>query len=60
MHVTDIPKFERQNDITVSVYGFDEKDEVLYPIKVSKEKKEHHVDLLLVANDDTNQIQIRF
>ena len=26
----------------------------IYPLKVSKEKKEQHVDLLLIADDGTN------
>ena len=28
-------------------------EDLIYPLKVSKEKKEMHVDLLLTSNDDT-------
>ena len=51
--IADIPKFERRNDITISVYGC-EAENLIYPIKVSKEKKKKHVNLLLIS-DEENQ-----
>ncbi len=56
--LSDIPKFERRNNISISVYGFqdgkEDQEGFVYPLKVSKEVNERHVDLLLIANDDTN------
>ena len=58
MVLTDIPKFEQRNNISVSVYSYQEKTEdrdgFIYPLKVSKENLEQHVNLLLIANEDTN------
>ena len=55
MVLSDIPKFERKNNISISVYGYqDGKDGYVYPLKISKEVNERHVDLLLIANDNTN------
>ena len=58
MPLSDIPKFERRNNLSVSVYGFQEGKEdregFIYPLKVSKEVNERHADLLLIANDETN------
>ena len=44
MKLNQLTKFENQNDISVSIYGFDEKPSYeLYPIKISKAKSEKHV-----------------
>ena len=40
-------------NVSVSVYAY-EKNIGVYPLKVSREKREHHVNLLLISNDDTN------
>ena len=54
MALSDIPKFERKNNISISVYEYqDGKDRYVYPLKISKEVNERHVDLLLIANDST-------
>ena len=46
----DIPKFERLNSVSVSVYAYQEgSEEFIYPLKVSKEVNER-----LIADDDTN------
>ena len=54
----DIDRFERQNDVSVSVYGFEEGKEeeegVVYPLRVTRIVKPKHVNMLLIANDDTN------
>lgn len=56
MPLFDIPKFERHNDVSISVYGCqngkDDQEGFVYPLKVSKEVNARHVDLLL--NDDSN------
>ena len=58
MKLPDIPKFERQNNVSISVYGYQEgaedKEGFIYPLKVSKEPRLKHVNLLLIANDDIN------
>ena len=59
MALKDIPKFERRNNISVSVYGYDDskKDEeegFVYPLQVTCELRERHVNMLLITDDDTN------
>ena len=53
----DIPKFERRNNIAISVYGWndstDEEKGYLYPLKVSKEPGKIHVQFLLIENEQT-------
>ena len=57
MALKDIPKFERRNNVSISVYGYqDGKDDqvgFMYPLKVSMEANERYVELLLIANEDT-------
>lgn len=45
--LTDIPKFEKQNCISVNVFGY---DNGYYPLHISKvqDQKQHHVNLLLI------------
>ena len=52
MALEDIPKFERLNNVSISVYGYQEgksggHEGYIFPLKVSKELNERHVDLLL-------------
>ena len=58
MTLKDIPKFERLNNVLISVYGYQEGKEdqegFVYHLKVSKEVNKCHVDLLLISNDDSN------
>ena len=58
MILSDILRFERQNAMSISVYGYqdgkDRQERFVYLLKVTKDMKEHHVDLLLIAIDDTN------
>ena len=57
MQLKDIPKFERQNDISVSVFGWEsdtnEDDELgfVYTLRMSKEVKSRHVNLLMIGDD---------
>ena len=57
MDLKDIPEFEKVNNVSISVYGYQEGKEdregFVNPLKVSKEVNKQHVDLLLIANDDT-------
>ena len=43
--VKDVPKFEKQNNISVNVFGYEEGYYLLY---ISKNQKERHVNLLLI------------
>ena len=58
MALKDIPKFEKANNISISAYGYQEGKECqegfIYPLKVTKEVNERRVNLLLLADDDTN------
>ena len=47
--VKQVPKFEKQNTISVNVFGF--KDEY-YPLYISPEQKEIHVNLLLIYDNE--------
>ena len=61
MALKDIPRFERMNNISVSVYGYNEGQEdeekekgFVYPLLVAQELKERHVNLLLISNENTS------
>ena len=57
VQLKDIPRFERQNNISVSVYGWesdtDEDDELgfVYTLRMAKEVKPRHVNLLMIGED---------
>ena len=46
--VVDIPKFEKQNNMSVNVIGY---DEAYYPLYISKQQKQHHANLLLFEKE---------
>ena len=53
----DIPQFERLNNVLISVYAYQVaggQEGFIYPLKASKELNEPHVNLLLIADDDTS------
>ena len=43
-------KIEKQNEININVFGYENKQP--YPIYISKEKYEKHLELLLITEDD--------
>jgi methyl coenzyme M reductase subunit C-like uncharacterized protein (methanogenesis marker protein 7) len=45
VRICDIPKFERRNNISVNVFGYEKN---LYPLHLTKERGLKHVDLLLI------------
>ena len=45
-----IDKFENQNNYAINVFGY---EKVVYPLRISK-KNEQVINLLLIANDETN------
>ena len=52
MKVKDISKFERQNPtISINLFGYEEKE--LFPVYITEHKKEQHVNLLLISNNNT-------
>ena len=60
MQLKDIPRFERQNDISVSVYGWEltmkNKDEEVepgyaYTLRITEEIKPNHFNLLMIGDD---------
>ena len=57
MVLNDIPKSEKLNNVSISVDGYEDGkdgDSFIYPLKVSREVNDRHVNLLLTANDSTN------
>ena len=55
MKTKDVPRSEKRLNISISNYDYDEKEEKIYLIKVSKEIMEYQVDIFLVNNGQTNQ-----
>ena len=50
--VSDIPKFEKQNPaLSINLFGYEEKE--LFPLYITKEKKENHVNLMLISSNET-------
>ncbi|XP_043275302.1 uncharacterized protein [Venturia canescens] len=48
MTLDQIGKFEKMNNLSINVYS--EKEEVILPVRVSKEKKERHFNLLYIED----------
>ena len=49
--LADITKIEKNNNISINVIGFDETDK-FYPLRVAKDIKEQHVNLLLIKEGE--------
>ncbi|XP_044742351.1 uncharacterized protein LOC123304854 [Chrysoperla carnea] len=47
----DIPKIEKNNDFSVNVYGLSDSNLVNGPLYFTKEKKEKHINLLMISDD---------
>ena len=47
--VKKVPTFEKQNNISVNVFGFEDE---YYPLYISPEQKEIHVNLLLIHDEE--------
>ena len=48
--IKQVNKIEKQNEININVFGYEEKQP--YPIYISKEKHEDHMELLLITKDE--------
>src|SRR5204862_2554050 len=47
--ISDIDRFERQNEISVNVFGVEgKKKKTIYPLRITKKVKKVHVNLLLL------------
>ena len=51
-----IDKFEKQNSYAINVFGYEKVDckKVVYPLRISKKNCEQVINLLLIANEETN------
>ena len=49
--LADITKIEKNNNLSINVIGFDATDE-FYPLRVTKEIKDKHINLLLIKDGD--------
>src|ERR1700755_2580618 len=59
VQLKQISKFENQNDVSVNVFGLDDK-EILYPLRITKIEKTKHVDLLLISdNENTHYLLMK-
>ena len=47
MQIKDVGKIEKQNSINISIFGYE--NEKLYPIRISEEKYDDHMDLLYIT-----------
>ena len=51
--IRDVDRFERQNQVSISVYGLDEDSEKVFPIRITEISNAiHHVDLLYISKED--------
>ena len=51
--IKDVSKFEKQNDISVNVFGY---EDGYYPLYISRNQKEKHVNLLLIEKKWQNTL----
>ena len=51
--VNQIPKFEAQNNISITVFGLSKKEDqfTVFPYQATKRKRQKHIQLLLVENN---------
>ena len=52
MSIDDIPKFEKINDIPISVYTIEEKGKQVYPLYYTKRRDQDPISLLLIEGED--------
>ena len=48
--IKQINKIEKKNDIRINIFGYEERQP--YPIYISKEKYEDHIEMLLITKDE--------
>lgn len=47
--LSQVEKFERQNNISINVLGYEEE---IFPLQISKIRSDKHINLLLISNDE--------
>ena len=52
VNVQDVPKIEKQFNVSINIYGHSESD--IYPIHLTQSTAAKHVDLLVTSNSETN------
>ena len=52
MTVKQINKIEKQNNIRINLFGYEEKQK--FPIYISQQKFQDHMELLLINKDEKN------
>ena len=50
VQISDINRFEKQNPISVNVFGFETQEEGVFPLRITQEHKPDHVNLLLISD----------
>ena len=48
--LSDVPKFEKKNEISVNVFGYE--DDIVFPLHITSFRYEKHVNLLLLSNGE--------
>jgi hypothetical protein len=56
MRMADIPKFEKQNQIYVNVFGYEKAD--VFPIHITTHRYDKHVYLLMTSDRKKNLISV--
>lgn len=55
MKIQDIPLFEKNNDLSVNVFGLDEEFQVVGPYHHTNKRNKTHINLLFLDDSDGNQ-----
>ena len=48
-----IPIVERENSVSINLFGLDDKN-TAFPVKIVNEEREDHRDILSISNEETN------
>ena len=63
LSVKQVEKVEKQNNISVNVFGYESENEgkpLIFPLHITKTDKLHHVNLLLITEEDkTHYVYIK-
>ena len=58
--INKIPKIEKQNNININVFGYDDQQKSLYPIYVSKAENPDHIELLYIEGNYKDEERQRY
>ncbi len=48
--ISDIPKFERLNDVSINLFGYE--NNCVFPLLITNQERERHVNLMLIDGGD--------